>query len=138
MSPTISGQKRRYLAITLCIERAQTRHYVHVLVLNAFKGVRPSGKEARHLNGKSIDNRAVNLDWGTPAENRADKLRHGTHHVGSSCHQALLREADIPKIRAAYAAGVGPSELARQFAVSPGAIKGIIYGTNGKRSWSHV
>lgn len=51
---------------------------VHHLVLEAFVGPRPAGMETRHLNGVRADNRLENLAWGTPTENAADKIRHGT------------------------------------------------------------
>jgi len=50
--------------------------YVHHLVLNAFRGSRPEGKETRHLNGIRSDNRLENLAWGTRQENMKDKIRH--------------------------------------------------------------
>lgn len=50
---------------------------VHVLVLEAFVGPRPSGLVVRHLNGNPADNHVGNLAWGTLAENAADAWRHG-------------------------------------------------------------
>lgn len=54
----------------------QTRT-AHTLVLWAFRGHRPRGMEARHLNGEPTDNRLENLEWGTKAENTEDQFRHG-------------------------------------------------------------
>ncbi len=56
---------------------------VHSLVLEAFKGPCPAGKEARHLDGVSTNNVASNLEWGTNSENQHDKVRHGTHHYAN-------------------------------------------------------
>lgn len=53
---------------------------VHSIVAEAFHGKRPAGLEVRHLNGDGLDNRAVNLRWGTHAENQADNVYHGTHY----------------------------------------------------------
>ena len=50
---------------------------VHAFVLRAFRGLRPAGMVARHLNGIKTDNRLGNLKWGTPGENRDDMFRHG-------------------------------------------------------------
>lgn len=55
---------------------------VHHLVLKAFVGPRPDGMEASHNNGRRADNRLENLRWGTPKENNADKLVHGTVLTG--------------------------------------------------------
>jgi hypothetical protein len=48
---------------------------VHKLVLEAFKGPRPEGKLAAHLNRDKLDNRLSNLAWWTHkqiAANRAE------------------------------------------------------------------
>jgi hypothetical protein len=50
---------------------------VHVAVLEAFRGFRHPGQETRHLDGDSRNNRLRNLRWGTPAQNIADKVKHG-------------------------------------------------------------
>jgi hypothetical protein len=53
---------------------------VHQLVLGAFVGQRPSlDHVGRHLDGDRLRNVPANLAWGTPAENIADSIRHGTH-----------------------------------------------------------
>lgn len=57
---------------------SQKNYAVHVLVLEAFVGPRPSaGMVARHLNDKPLDNRLVNLAWGTQLENVADQYLNG-------------------------------------------------------------
>lgn len=53
---------------------------VHHLVAAAFLGPRPPGAVVRHLNGDSRDNRPSNLAYGTPAENIADSIAHGTNY----------------------------------------------------------
>ncbi len=64
-------------------------HYVHLLVLLAFKGPCPNGFQGGHLNGKKLDNRLENLDYITPTENSHHKLLHGT---GSKYTQDQVRE----------------------------------------------
>lgn len=54
---------------------------VHKLVLEAFVGPRPEGKEACHDNGNGMDNRLTNLRWDTHKANMADQFRHGTKNV---------------------------------------------------------
>lgn len=48
------------------------------LVLETFSGSCPIGKECRHLNGNSLDDRIENLSWGTRAEQISDQKAHGT------------------------------------------------------------
>jgi hypothetical protein len=50
----------------------------HILILLAFKGPKPKGKEGCHKNGLRSDNRIRNLYWGTRSQNIADAKRHGT------------------------------------------------------------
>ncbi len=68
-----------YYAVNLADKGVTTTRAVHVLVAEAFHGPRPAGHEVRHLDGRSVNNAAGNLAWGTPSENEQDKLRHGTH-----------------------------------------------------------
>lgn len=49
--------------------RCRTRFWVHILVAEAFVGPRPPGMLVNHINGVRTDNRAVNLEWVTPAKN---------------------------------------------------------------------
>lgn len=51
---------------------------IHVLVLEAFVGPKPDGKECAHFDGNNRNNRLGNLRWATPKENSDDKTRHGT------------------------------------------------------------
>lgn len=52
---------------------------VHRLVMLAFVGPCPVGKEVRHLDGNPGHNTLSNLTYGTHAENVADSIAHGTH-----------------------------------------------------------
>lgn len=52
---------------------------VHRLVMLAFAGPCPAGHEVCHENGDGLDNRLVNLYYGTPSQNTLDRVRHGTH-----------------------------------------------------------
>lgn len=54
---------------------------VHRLVLEAFVGPRPDGMHGLHRNGNHLDNRLLNLAWGTASENLFDQVRHGTHYL---------------------------------------------------------
>lgn len=69
---------------SVCIDRKARR--VHQLVALAFLGPRPEGMEVRHLDGDMTNNRLSNLAYGTHAENIADQVRHGTHHMATRTH----------------------------------------------------
>jgi len=59
---------------------------VHVLVCTAFRGPRPAGQDARHLNDDKSDNSASNLAWGTKTQNMFDAVRNGTHPMSKKTH----------------------------------------------------
>lgn len=80
---------------------------VHHLVLTAFHGPRPEGKEGRHGNGKCLDNRAVNLSWSTHQENELDKQAHGTNWQRNKTHcpnNHPLREPNlvVPRLKRGF------------------------------------
>jgi len=68
-SKTDGGRKQRYL--TLPHHNGVKLHHAVAL---AWIGPRPEGCECDHLNGNVADNRADNLEWVTPAENRRRAL----------------------------------------------------------------
>ena len=72
---------------------------VHVLVCEAFHGLRPLGHVAAHNDGKSLNNNASNLRWDTPAGNMADTALHGTKNAGERHSQAKLSAAQVQAVR---------------------------------------
>jgi HNH endonuclease len=86
--------------------------YVACLVLETFRGPRPTGSQARHLNSRQQDNRLSNLKWGTPVENASDKCRSG---VGC----AKLTMSDRENIRRSRTSA---SKLARKYDVHPSTV----------------
>lgn len=75
-----------YLGGNISVDNVRINFEVHVMVCEAFHGVRPPGLEVRHLNGIRTDNRPENLCWGTKAENQADIKRHGRNHELNKTH----------------------------------------------------
>lgn len=53
---------------------------VHHLVLEAFVGPRPEGKEGLHWDDIPANNSLTNLRWGTRSENKYDSVRNGGHN----------------------------------------------------------
>ena len=123
-----------YLAVSLKVDGVETRCYVHILVLDAFRGPRLADTQTRHLNGIKNDNRLSNLCWGTRRQNAADRIAHGTHPVGSRNGFARLHETDIPIIRAAYDNGIPVNAIARRYAVGRMTIFNVIK----RNTWTHV
>lgn len=100
--------------------------FVHQLVLFAFVGPKPVGKQCRHLDGNGSNNRLDNICWGTPKRNSADRIFHGTQVNGDRVHCAKIGEADVPKIHAEYMAGDSCEIIARRRGVSSQAVKLVL------------
>lgn len=69
-----------YYQVNLCAGTEQHISRVHRLVAAAFIGPCPAGAEVRHGPGGFLDNRVVNLCYGSRRDNALDKRRDGTHH----------------------------------------------------------
>ena len=126
---THNGSGQVYVSVRLGAKSTMVK--VHRLLLTAFVGPCPAGMETRHLNGDPSDNRLSNLQWGTVAENTADRGRHGnfTHGERNGC--AKLAAADIIEIRDS---DLCKHELARRYDVRAYHIRRI----QMRRRWAHL
>ena len=105
---------------------------LHSLVLFAFEGPRPSPKHvSRHLNGNKLDNRAMNLAWGTARENWEDSLAHGVAQIGARHPRAKLTEEQVNTIRALLGT-ITHKSLARRYGVCKATVSHIAAGRNWK------
>lgn len=76
----------RYVRINVRDAAGKLRaHLAHVWVLEAFRGPRPPGMRARHLNDVKSDNRLENLQWGTVSENSQDAVINGRRVLKTEC-----------------------------------------------------
>lgn len=94
----------------------------HTLMLEIWKGPRPSSKVGRHLNGNPNDDTLNNLEWGTQEENCQDTVRHGRSTKGEKNAQSKLTALQITEIKARALAGESGKALAADFGVSPSTI----------------
>ena len=107
---------------------------VHGLVLLAFVGPPRTGQQVRHGPGGKMDNRLLNLCYGTALENSDDKRRDGVMACGEKQGNAKLRRADVEAIRSRRAAGEKLATLAQEFGVSMAHISRIAL----RQSWQHL
>lgn len=125
--------KDGYHTVALCVgtmSKTKTRR-VSRLVLEAFVGPCPAGKEAAHRNGVCDDDRLDNLEWKTPVANHADKHVHGTMYQGSEHHNAKITEDLAKAIRSAEGEA---RAIAEGFGVSIHIVRQIRSG----RTWKHA
>ena len=102
---------------------------VHHLVLEAFVGPRPPGKECRHFPDPSRTNNHIsNLQWGTRSENNLDKRLHGT----TSRAGAKITIEEARRIREARANGEQIKSIAARYGLGRMAVRAIIQG----KSWA--
>lgn len=85
--------EKRILTVGLYRGAPSVRHpwAVGALVLTVFVGARPEGLHMCHVNGDFRDCRVENLRWGTPKDNVADSIKHGTHASLSRQHVEKMR-----------------------------------------------
>lgn len=101
------------------------------LVLMAFVGDEPA-LVARHRDCNPENNKLSNLQWGTHAENEADKIEHGTKIFGERSGCAILSESDALSIMSRRLEH--RLDLALEYGVSESTIRAIWSG----RSWKHL
>jgi hypothetical protein len=107
--------------------------YVHHLACLAWNGPPPPGKEAGHgpchnplcWNGGHVS-------WRSPEEQYLDKLRDGTHGMGSRNPQATLTDEMVYAIR--RSPPTSQKVVARQFGISQPTVSNIITG----KTWRHL
>jgi len=76
-----AGGRKGYLQVWLASPNRK-KFYLHYLVARAFHGERPLSNDCRHLNDNHLDNRAVNLAWGTRSQNIQDAILNGKIKTG--------------------------------------------------------
>lgn len=107
-----------YLAAMLWKNGSPHTVTVHRLVLEAFVGPRPPGKEALHSDGDRSNASLSNLRWGTKEENLADKKRHGKMTRGIENGSAKFYDGDFERVRDLRTQGVSFRAIQRWLGVS--------------------
>ncbi len=126
---------RRYCHVSLYDPSRKRRKWrVHILVLTTFVGPCPDGMVCRHIDGNPTNNNVANLAWGTPRENSADRILHGTDYRGERVGTSKLNSSDALEIRRRRADGEFLHVLAAEFGVS----KYAIYSIAKRLTWNHV
>jgi NUMOD4 motif/HNH endonuclease len=135
LTPQRQENRGGYLTVKLWHPQLrQHRHMIHRLVGEAFLGPLPPGLETRHGPGGKLDNRLINLSYGTPRQNSHDRVRDGTHYCGSTQPMARLTEEIVAECRERYAAGEQQDWLADEFGVSQQTMSKALRGV----TWHHV
>lgn len=123
--------RRGYVRVGLYANGVRAQKGVHVIVAEAFHGLRPShAHDPDHVNHVRNDNRACNLRWLPVAENR----RFGGGGKGERNANARLTAADAREIRRRRHAGERCVDLGAEFGVTKTTVSFIARG----KTWSHI
>lgn len=106
---------------------------IHLLVLLAFRGNVPRGKQGAHNDGDKRNNVLKNLRYATPKENQKDRYKHGTDNRGERNKSSKLTTSQVLKIRD-IGTRIPQRALARRFGVSQGHVSRL----RNKEQWSHI
>jgi hypothetical protein len=118
-----------HLRVTLRKGKAIRNVFIHRLVCEAFYGPPPSPKhEVRHIDDTPANNAATNLDWGTVADNTADRISAG-RGSGEGHPRAKLTSEQVAEI---ISSNERTNSVARRLEVSHATISHIRSG----RSWA--
>lgn len=126
-----------YMMVNLHNDIGAKTHKVHQLVAVMFIGPRPPGAYCLHRDGDYLHNSESNVYWGTPAQNQADRARHGTSNVGAQNPMAKLTESAVVQIKALLKVETGRGSLTRiaaDFGVSVATVSDIKRG----KTWRTV
>jgi hypothetical protein len=106
---------------------------IHRLVLLAFIGPCPNGKEAAHLDGNPENNHIENLQWVTHKENINHSRAHGTLTCGERIAQAKLNTELVQEIIKREGT-MSHKKLGVLYGVSEACIRSVLIG----KTWKHI
>lgn len=92
--------------------------FVHRLVIEGFEGPCPERYYVLHGDNNPKNSRIENLRYGTPTENCADKLIHGTQPTGERIPWHKLKERQVLEIRFRRSDGETLASIAADFDIS--------------------
>ena len=108
---------------------------VHKLVAEAFIPNPNNLPQINHKDGNKANNCIDNLEWCTCSENQLHAFKHNLKPQGSNHPKSKLSLDDVKYIRQTYRKGkrgYGVYTIAKQFKVSPSAIRQIVTGRTYK------
>lgn len=110
LSERISNKGYRIASIRDAHKQPKT-YSVHRLVMEAFCGKRPVGKEINHIDGNRLNNRLENLEYVTHTENMKHAFENNLMNVTARSKKVLIYNETGTKIAEYYSAREAGREL---------------------------
>ena len=123
-----------YQRVRLTKNKRMKAYFVHVLVLTAFRGPKPEGKESRHLDSNSQNNNLSNLRWGTKLQNTKDRIKCGRQIRGEKHPHSRLTDKLVRWVLRQLKKGIPAYRLSVELGIPHCAI----YRIKHRRNWTHV
>lgn len=135
LRPGVHSDEHPYPVYSLIGPDGKRRMYpAHRLVALAFIGPNSLGKQVCHKDGNPENNKYTNLYYGTPLENQADRVMHGTHSRGTQHSQAILSNEDVITIRDRLKRGEKQKDVGKDYGISQSHVSLIKSG----KLWGHI
>jgi hypothetical protein len=113
--------KTKYLKAYFCINGVHTKKAIHVVVAEAFLGVKPSrGMAVNHKDLNTLNNAYLNLEWVTPKQNQR-------HAAAKRMH---LKPIDVATIKHFRSVGVYTKDVAKLFGIGLSMVDKIMNNTS--------
>jgi len=122
---------RGYYVVNLTKPGVRKQFFLHKMVLEAFKGIRPDGLQACHNDGNRLNCHIDNLRWDTPSANHKDKRLHGTWQIGEKSNNVKFTTDVVLAIRKEK---LTPMQANKKYGVSLTHAKRII----NRECWWHL
>jgi len=124
--------RKGYRSVLLYRGGEPRRYTIHRLVLEAFVGTRPSGKQCNHLDGNKANNHLSNLEWVTPRANSIHAMS-----IGLVPASVKLNPKSVSEAIWLHDWGMATADLAGRYGVSRSsmeeALRGTTWGWTGLR-----
>jgi len=119
--------KGGYMFARLSVKGVVKKHYIHRLMMMAFVGPIPEGKEVDHINRIRDDNRIENLRYVTKQEQNANRVLNPS--LGEDCNFSKLTEKQVREIRSISPPYNFPL-MSKKYGVKEATIKRVINREN--------
>jgi len=131
---TYTADQKKYIYVSLTVNKIQYRKTVHRLVATAFIENPENKKEVNHINGNKHLNWYRNLEWSTRQENADHARESGLMLTGSNAVQAKRTEHDAHEVCKLIEQGLGSRDIANKLDLPHTFVVGIMY----RGEWADV